>query len=251
MTTPDEMKRAVDRLLAAPIGTNALSYDFLLSERAELLATVGRMRGALEAAQSFIADGGLAEDAVGASIYHQVTAALTTGEATNMVAPVAALSSKPVDDTGEANSSVKPTVEAVAWLLTHPDDVYAELAFMGREPITAADREAGWTAEALVRAHPAPIKPSADTGELRERVAASIGSAWAHGTHGKPFDVKAETDAILDLIQSKRAGNNANGLPIFGGHADGITNITLLGWTCFGPDEEGQRALAGFQSERP
>ena len=48
MTTPDERKRAVDRLLAAPIGTNALSYDFLLSERAELLAAVERMRVALE-----------------------------------------------------------------------------------------------------------------------------------------------------------------------------------------------------------
>tara|TARA_R110000868_G_scaffold263743_2_gene522388 strand:- start:1319 stop:1879 length:561 start_codon:yes stop_codon:yes gene_type:complete len=53
--------------------------------------------------------------------------------------------------------------------------------------------------------HPTSIKPSADTGELRERVAASIGLAWAHGTHGKPFDVKAETDAILDLIQSERS----------------------------------------------
>ena len=37
------------------------------------------------------------------------------GEATNMIEPVAALSSKPVDDTGEANSSVKFPVEAVAW----------------------------------------------------------------------------------------------------------------------------------------
>ena len=50
MTTPDERKRAVDRLLAAPIGTNALSYDFLLSERAELLATVERMREELDVA---------------------------------------------------------------------------------------------------------------------------------------------------------------------------------------------------------
>ena len=48
-----------------------------------------------------------------------------------------------------------------------------------------------------------PVVP-VGSGELRERVAASIGSAWAHGTHGKPFDVKAETDAILDLIQSER-----------------------------------------------
>tara|TARA_R110000868_G_scaffold263743_2_gene522391 strand:- start:2596 stop:2937 length:342 start_codon:yes stop_codon:yes gene_type:complete len=50
MTTPDERKRAVDRLLAAPIGTNALASDLrlLLSERAELLAAVERMQGALE-----------------------------------------------------------------------------------------------------------------------------------------------------------------------------------------------------------
>ena len=72
MTTLDELERAVERLNRA--------VERLSGERAELLATVERMRGALEAAQSFIADGGLAEDAVGASIYHQVTAALTTGE---------------------------------------------------------------------------------------------------------------------------------------------------------------------------
>jgi hypothetical protein len=49
MTTPDERKRAVDRLLAAPIGTNALASDLrlLLSERAELLATVERTRDLL------------------------------------------------------------------------------------------------------------------------------------------------------------------------------------------------------------
>ena len=79
MTTPDEMKRAVERM-AADLAFCTAHVRLLLSGRAELLATVGRMRGALEAAQSFIADGGLAEDAVGASIYHQVTAALTTGE---------------------------------------------------------------------------------------------------------------------------------------------------------------------------
>ena len=54
--------------------------QLLLSERAELLAAVGRLRGALMAAQSFIADGGLAETDPGASIYRQITAALTTGE---------------------------------------------------------------------------------------------------------------------------------------------------------------------------
>jgi hypothetical protein len=48
--------------------------------------------------------------------------------------------------------------EPVAWLLTHPDEgVHTELAFMGREPITDADREAGWSAAPLyLRASPAP-----------------------------------------------------------------------------------------------
>lgn len=51
---------------------------------------------------------------------------------------------------------------------------------------------------------PAPIKPSGDTGELRERVALEIRN-W-------PFDISRIegclelADAILDLIQSKRAG---------------------------------------------
>lgn len=109
-------------------------------------------------------------------------------------------------------------------------------------------------------AHPAPIKPSADTGELREKVAREIRD-W-------PFPINQHegclelADAILDLIQSERRGprvsilstkfygDNANGQPVFSGHADGVTNITLHGWTCFGPDEAGQKALAGFQSER-
>ena len=53
-------------------------------------------------------------------------------------------------------------------------------------------------------AHPAPIKPSADTGELRERVALEIRD-W-------PFPINQHegclelADAILDLIQSERAG---------------------------------------------
>lgn len=84
MTTPDERKRAVDRLLAAPIGTNALSYDFLLSERAELLATVERMRGALDfyaVEHEFPSDGpwGVNSDDFGAV----ARAALTTGEGTS------------------------------------------------------------------------------------------------------------------------------------------------------------------------
>ena len=116
-------------------------------------------------------------------------------------------------------------------------------------------------------AHPAPIKPSGDTGELRERVAATCRKLLCdefglHPDEAADLSAGVFADAILDLIQSERAGprvsildtifhgNNASGLPIFGGHAGGITNITLHGWTCFGPDEDGQRALAGFQSER-
>ena len=53
-------------------------------------------------------------------------------------------------------------------------------------------------------AHPAPIKTSADTGELRERVAREIRD-W-------PFPINQHegclelADAILDLIQSERVG---------------------------------------------
>ena len=80
-------------------------------------------------------------------------------------------------------------------------DSYGPLIGLWRDMLAASPQGEGSSAD------PAPIKPSADTGELRERVAASIGSAWAHGTHGKPFDVKAETDAILDLIRSEREGS--------------------------------------------
>lgn len=112
-------------------------------------------------------------------------------------------------------------------------------------------------------AHPAPIKPSGDTGELRKRVAQIIGEAVNRRAPGQiVFSTLEDADTILDLIQSERAeprvsildtffhGNNANGQPVFSGHADGIMNITLHGWTCFGPDEAGQRVLAGFQTER-
>jgi hypothetical protein len=68
-------------------------------------------------------------------------------------------------------------------------------------------------------ADPAPIKPSADTGELRERVAElawrfrgneRLGGPWYPSA--KPTDSPAMSDcfgfadAILDLIQSERAG---------------------------------------------
>jgi hypothetical protein len=56
MTTPDELQRAVERLKKAVVFAEGASLvdhediDLLLSERAELLATVERVRGALESA---------------------------------------------------------------------------------------------------------------------------------------------------------------------------------------------------------
>ena len=55
--------------------------------------------------------------------------------------------------------------------------------------------------------HPAPIKPSGDTGELRERVAQIIGEAVNRRAPGQiVFSTLEDADAILDLIQSERAG---------------------------------------------
>ena len=90
MTTPDELERAVDRLkagLRADVGTAIVSdrdLRLLLSERAELLAAVERMRGALETIKNrtnphpddTVSD--TAKDALKAN--HIARAALTTGE---------------------------------------------------------------------------------------------------------------------------------------------------------------------------
>ena len=56
-------------------------------------------------------------------------------------------------------------------------------------------------------AHPAPIKPSGDTGELRERVAQIIEAAIERHNPELSFrHTIDDADAILDLIQSERAG---------------------------------------------
>ena len=173
------------------------------------------------------------------------------GEATNMVAPVEALSSKPVDDTGEANSSVKPTVEAVAWMdIDHDWDVISAhhktkwasgaygLKNLGRYsrplythppqpdalPGDLRERVACPTcrgahpelcSDVFHISHPAPIKPSGDTGELRERVNGLLARYFPEilmdqngNACGVSFVVREQrvalTDAILDLIQSDR-----------------------------------------------
>ena len=103
---------------------------------------------------------------------------------------------------GEGSSAEAP-MGAVAWLLTHPDEgVHTELAFMGREPITAADREAGWTAEALVRTH--PPQPDALPGDLLEKVAQIIEAAIERHNPGNSLrHTIDDADAILSLIQSE------------------------------------------------
>jgi hypothetical protein len=45
---------------------------------------------------------------------------------------------------------------------------------------------------------------------------------------------------VLDTIFH---GNNLNGVPVF---QNG--RINLVGWICFGPDEEGQAALSAYAS---
>ena len=62
-------------------------------------------------------------------------------------------------------------------------------------------------AEAL-RAHPTPIKPSADTRELRERATQIIEAAIERHNPGNSLrHTVYDADAILDLIQSERAGS--------------------------------------------
>ena len=125
-------------------------------------------------------------------------------------APVEALSSKPVDDTGEANSSVKPPVDAVAWRWreTGTDDPWDYRD--DREP-----KRMDCTVQPL---YPHPPQPVALPGDLRERVArriCRIVRTW-QGFKATPEytldmevenawdDWLSEADAILDLIQSER-----------------------------------------------
>jgi len=93
VTTLDELERAVERLnraverLSSGMGkygfANVYNDDvqLLLSERAELLATVERMRGALEAFSKEY-DGFMDGDGHPCPTLARARAALTTGEAT-------------------------------------------------------------------------------------------------------------------------------------------------------------------------
>jgi hypothetical protein len=48
------------------------------------------------------------------------------------------------------------------------------------------------------------------------------------------------------IMNSFFEGNNLDGSPVVSVTPDGTVCVTLLGWTCFGPDEAGQRALAAY-----
>ena len=89
MTTLDELERAVERLTRAIIrasGAALVDYEdlrALLSERAELLAAVDRMRGALEAFITYVENDATEGVSIMLDYDTAVTkarAALTTGE---------------------------------------------------------------------------------------------------------------------------------------------------------------------------
>ncbi len=176
MTTLDELQRSVERLnraverLSSGMGkygfANVYNDDvqLLLSERAELLATVERLRQALW--------------------------------------PFAKLSEK------------FGHLTVVHVCKPHPLNPSPIIAPLLVRDLTEA-RAALTTGEATTP-HPAPIKPSADTGELRERVARKMFDAdskenglardWMFegGCHASYF---AMADAAISLIQSERAGS--------------------------------------------
>ena len=133
------------------------------------------------------------------------------------------------DHIGEASKTVAP-VEAVAWrwlpLLKGKKEPWMEgdaTPWVYRTGSAKPDFSAFPARDIIdlqpLYTHPAPIKPSVDTGELRERVAElawrfrgneRFGGPWYPSA--KPTDIPAMSDcfgfadAILDLIQSERAG---------------------------------------------
>jgi hypothetical protein len=62
-----------------------------------------------------------------------------------------------------------------------------------------------WRNAEPLYAHPAPIKTSADTGELRDDVLERL-RALDFAGHYDEAQFQHTADAILDLIQSERAG---------------------------------------------
>lgn len=110
------------------------------------------------------------------------------------------------DHIGDATNMVAP-VEAVAWRLRRVGETrwnFWDLNPCVHNPVYADATR--WEVQPLYT-HPAPIKPSGDTGELRKRVAQIIGEAVNRRAPGQiVFSTLEDADAILDLIQSEKAG---------------------------------------------
>lgn len=122
------------------------------------------------------------------------------------------------DHIGEATNMVAP-MEAVAWRVKDYADGW--ILFHHEAPARKSGEARNGALVQPLYAHPAPIKPSVDTGELRERVAEAKEwideaecrrgcSTWRPDVHGRSrcdCGREAAADAILDLIQSERAGS--------------------------------------------
>jgi hypothetical protein len=107
------------------------------------------------------------------------------------------------DHIPDAGNMIAP-VEAVAWRLRRVGVARWNLWDLNPCVDTPAYANAAeWEVQSLYT-HPAPIKPSGDTGELRERVAKLI-IDWPFNIHEQD-GANEIADAILDLIQSERAG---------------------------------------------
>ena len=135
------------------------------------------------------------------------------------------------DHIGEATNMVAP-VEAVAWRLRRVGETrwnFWDLDPCVHNPVYADATR--WEVQPLYT-HPAPIKPSGDTGELREKMKRAIWTQLPQedanmGTSGRI------ADAILGLIQSERAGssigqNDQPGLA-FSDAGDQVKSQTALG----------------------
>ena len=108
------------------------------------------------------------------------------------------------DHIGDATNMVAP-VEAVAWTTA------AEIASLAKGGAGTMWANRHTNDSVPLYTHPAPIKPSVDTGELRERVAAiltrlPVRDCVEPGGELDGLRIREAADAILDLIQSKRAG---------------------------------------------
>ena len=103
----------------------------------------------------------------------------------------------------DAGNMIAP-VEAVAWRVKDYADGW--ILFHHEAPARKSGEARNGALVQPLYTHPAPIKPSGDTGELRDRVARVIGDRKGHFV-SKPWGEDYElADAILDLIQSERAG---------------------------------------------